>query len=338
MLLKYCIAYVKGELGIEKHIMRYQQFFATKAIEKTLEKGIKKGIIWHTQGSGKTALAFYNVNYLTDYFEKKGIVPKFYFIVDRIDLMNQAQKEFLSRDLIVHSVSSKDELLKDFKTKKALHNLSGKKEITVVNIQKFKEEKELLKTNDYDINIQRIYFLDEVHRSYDPTGSFLANLLSSDRNCIIIGLTGTPLISKDRKSKSDFGDYIHKYYYNASIADGYTLKLIRETIEITYKMKLQEALKEIEILKGSIDKKQIYSDKRFVEPMIDYIVEDFVQSRKRLDDNSIGGMVVCDSSDQAKKLFEVFNEKYTYKEGEILNFPQLPKVAETPNNYDLIPI
>lgn len=337
MLLKYCIAYVKGERGIEKHIMRYQQFFATKAIEKTLEKGIKKGIIWHTQGSGKTALAFYNVNYLTDYFKKKEIVPKFYFIVDRIDLMNQAQGEFLSRDLIVHTVSSKDELLKDFKTKKALHNLSGNKEITVVNIQKFKEEKELLKTDDYDINIQRIYFLDEVHRSYDPTGSFLANLLSSDRNCIIIGLTGTPLISKDRKSKSDFGDYIHKYYYNASIADGYTLKLIRETIEITYKMKLQEALKEIEILKGSIDKKQIYSDKKFVEPMIDYIVEDFVQSRKRLDDNSIGGMVVCDSSDQAKKLFEVFNEKYTYKEGEILNFPQLPKVAETPNNYDLNP-
>ena len=223
MLLKYCIAYVQEENGLEKHIMRYPQFFATKAIEKTIESGIKKGIIWHTQGSGKTALSFYNVQYLTDYFQHKSIVPKFYFIVDRIDLMDQAKKEFTSRGLIVHTVNSKEELKQDFSLKKAVHNLSGKKEITVVNIQKFKEDTDVLQQNDYDINIQRIYFLDEVHRSYNPGGSFLANLFTSDRNAILIGLTGTPLISADRKTKDTFGNYIHKYYYNASIADGYTL-------------------------------------------------------------------------------------------------------------------
>jgi type I restriction enzyme R subunit len=84
MILKYGIAYVQESKGIEKHIMRYQQLFATKAIEQSIENGINKGIIWHTQGSGKTALSFYNVQYLTDYFHKKTIVPKFYFIVDRI--------------------------------------------------------------------------------------------------------------------------------------------------------------------------------------------------------------------------------------------------------------
>lgn len=51
--------------------MRYPQLFATKAIEKALDKGVQKGIIWHTQGSGKTALAFYNVKYLTDYYKKQ---------------------------------------------------------------------------------------------------------------------------------------------------------------------------------------------------------------------------------------------------------------------------
>ena len=53
----------------------------------------------------------------------------------------------------------------------------------------------------------------------------------SDTNAIKIGLTGTPLLGNDYNSKSLFGDYIHKYYYNASIADGYTLRLIREEIE-----------------------------------------------------------------------------------------------------------
>ncbi len=312
-LLRYSIAYAIGEHGLEKHVMRYPQIFATKAIEKKLEEGIKKGIIWHTQGSGKTALSFYNVRYLTDYFSNKGIIPKFYFIVDRIDLMNQAKREFSSRGLIVHTVNSKEDLLKDFSLNQTTHNLSGQIEITVVNIQKFKEDTDILKSNDYDLNTQRVYFLDEVHRSYNPTGSFLANLFSSDRNAILIGLTGTPLIGNDRKSRDTFGDYIHKYYYNASIADGYTLKLIREGIETNYKIQLEQVLKEVEILQGDADKRVIYSHEKFVEPMIDYIVEDFVKSRIKFGDNSIGGMVVCDSSDQAKKMFEIFERKHANK-------------------------
>ena len=310
-LLKYGLVYVHEANGIEKHVMRYPQLFATKAIEQTIESGKKKGIIWHTQGSGKTALAYYNVAYLTDYFQKKNVIPKFYFIVDRIDLMDQAKLEFSSRGLVVHTVDSKEELLRDFSATQAIHNLAGKREITVVNIQKFKDDADILRPSDYQIDTQRVYFLDEAHRSYNPTGSFLANLFNSDRDAIIIGLTGTPLIGKDRKSVGTFGDYIHKYYYNASIADGYTLKLIREGIETSYKLQLQQALEEIETLKGGIDKKLVYAHDKFVEPMLDYIVDDFKKSRIRLGDNSIGGMVVCDSSEQAKKLHQLFNKKYS---------------------------
>jgi type I restriction enzyme R subunit len=310
MLLRYGIAYVNEEHGIEKHIMRYPQFFATRAVERKLDEGVRKGIIWHTQGSGKTALAFYNVHFLTDYFQRKEVVPKFYFIVDRIDLLNQAKREFTSRGLVVHTVNSRDELLNDFRVSQALHNYSGRREITVVNIQKFKDDAEVLTAVDYDLNVQRVYFLDEVHRSYDPKGSFLANLFNSDRNAILIGLTGTPLIGDDRRSRDTFGDYIHKYYYNASIADGYTLKLIREGIETKYKIQLEQALKEVEVSKGNVERRVVYSHERFVEPMLDYIVEDFVKSRIRFGDHTIGGMVVCDSAEQAQKLFEIFVGKY----------------------------
>ena len=58
--------------------MRYPQFFATKAIEDAIGKGVKKGVIWHTQGSGKTALSYFNIRYLTNYFSKQEIVPQFY--------------------------------------------------------------------------------------------------------------------------------------------------------------------------------------------------------------------------------------------------------------------
>ncbi len=312
-ILQYAFAYVKETKGLQKHIMRYPQLFATKAIENKLKEGIKKGIIWHTQGSGKTALAYYSVKYLTDYFQSKGIIPKFYFIVDRLDLLIQAGRELKGRGLIVHNIESKEEFAKDIKSTSAIHNNSGKPEITVVNIHKFENDPDVVKNTDYQLNIQRIYFLDEVHRSYNPTGSFLANLDESDKNAIKIGLTGTPLLGTDYNSKSLFGGYIHKYYYNSSIADGYTLRLIREEIQTSYKLTLKKALEQIKILKGDSDRKMVYANEKFVEPMLDYIVNDFEQARIAMNDNSIGGMVVCDSSEQAKMMSEIFEEKYATK-------------------------
>jgi type I restriction enzyme R subunit len=312
-MLKYAFAYVNETDGIQKHVMRYPQIFATKAIVEKLNEGVKKGIIWHTQGSGKTALAYYNVRHLTDYFQAKSVIPKFYFIVDRIDLLTQAHREFTSRGLIVHTINSRDDFAKDIKSTGVIHNNTGKPEITVVNIQKFKDDPDVISNNDYDLSVQRVYFLDEVHRSYNPKGSFLANLSQSDTNAIKIGLTGTPLLGNDYNSKALFGNYIHKYYYNASIADGYTLRLIREEIASNYKIKLQEALDEIEVEKGNVDRKVIYAHPNFVEPMLDYIIDDFEKSRVALGDSSIGGMVICDSSDQAKKMFEIFESKYADK-------------------------
>lgn len=316
-ILQFGFAYVKGFKGLQKHIMRYPQLFATKAIAAKLEEGIRKGIIWHTQGSGKTALAYYNVKYLTHYYQQKNVIPKFYFIVDRLDLLIQAGKEFRSRGLVVHNINSREEFSKEIKTTSVIHNNSGKPEITVVNIQKFQDDPGLIKNTDYNLNIQRVYFLDEVHRSYNPEGSFLANLNQSDKNAVKIGLTGTPLLGTDYNSKSLFGGYIHKYYYNSSIADGYTLRLIREEIETNYQLKLKEALESIDILKGNADKKQVYAHQRFVEPMLDYIVQDFERARISFNENTIGGMVVCDSSDQAKMMFEIFQSKYAEQNNEL---------------------
>ncbi len=321
VLLKYGLVYVDGHNGIEKHILRYPQLFATLAIEEKISDGIKKGIIWHTQGSGKTALAYFNVAYLTHYYQERNVIPKFYFIVDRLDLMEQAKGEFSKRGLKVQTVNSKEEFITAIKEVAAVGNDSGQNEITVVNIQKFSEESRVTIQTDYDINVQRIYFLDEVHRSYNPRGSFLANLIASDRNAIFIGLTGTPLINQklkptdskgriDFKSTDVFGEYIHKYYYNLSIEDGYTLRLIREGIETTYKAQCQEILKQIELLKGSARKSEVYAHPRYVSFAASYIVKDFKESRIRLGDSTIGGMIVCDSSEQARELFKTFKDHY----------------------------
>jgi type I restriction enzyme R subunit len=325
--IHYGIVYVEypdedtGEIKLEKHIMRYPQFFATKAIEKTLNSGKKRGVIWHTQGSGKTALAYFNTRYLKDYFAKKGIIPRFYFIVDRLDLLTQASDEFKWRGLPIRTVDSKEELIADFRYNATYDG------ITIINIQKFNEDLRVRDDSGYGINVQRVFFLDEAHRSYDPRGSFLADLYNSDKNSIKIALTGTPLISYDEQSageeeevefgkKSDtkitrniFGDYIHKYYYNDSIKDGYTIQLIREEIETSYKNKVNEIIKDIKVKLGTLSKKDLYAHPKFVDSMLSYIIEDFKDSRIRFGDESIGAMVVCDSSNQAREMFKQFKER-----------------------------
>ena len=305
-ILQYAFAYLDAEDGIQKHVMRYPQLFATLAIADHLNAGARKGIIWHTQGSGKTALACYNVKHLTDWFQRHGQVARFYFIVDRLDLLKQAQDEFRLRGITVHVINSRDEFACDIRKNVTARNDRGEAEITIVNIQKFKDDPDVTAAQDYNVNIQRVYFLDEVHRSYNPSGSFLANLEQSDRNAIKIGLTGTPLIGELAPSKALFGNYIHKYYYNASIADGYTLRLIREEIATQYKMQLQQALENIQVQQGGIERKALFAHPRFVEAMLDYILRDFYQARITHGDDSIGGMVICDSADQARELYRQF--------------------------------
>lgn len=317
-LIKYGIAYVnmerevdgKIEITDEKHIMRYQQLFASFAVKNKIDNGVKSGIIWHTQGSGKTALSYYLTNVLTDYFASKNQVAKFYFIVDRLDLLEQASQEFKARGLKVTTANSRAELMQQFRENKSLEGNSGEREITVVNIQRFEEDREKVEIPPYATNLQRIFIIDEAHRGYNPKGSFLANLLEADKNAIKIALTGTPLLKEERSSWKVFGDYIHTYYYDKSIQDGYTLKIIREDIETSYKEKLAEIYDSLDILiqKKDIKKSQIIEHENYVKELLRYIISDLNKFRMVQGDKTLGGMVICETSEQARKLFSYFDE------------------------------
>lgn len=307
--LHFGIVYVSSNTkddipNIQKHIIRYPQYFATRKISESIDNGVKKGIIWHTQGSGKTALAYFNIKYLKHKFQKKNLIPRFYFVVDRLDLAIQASNEFRSRGLSVKLISSKNQL-----------NESFFEDIAVVNIQKINKDTNLANTSGYNLNTQNVYFIDEAHRSYNEKGSYLPNLYNTDKNAIKIALTGTPLISIDSPKRSTtreiFGEYIHKYYYNQSIADGYTLRLIREEISTSYKRKLSNVLDYFsdEVKKGSLNKTSLYSHPNFVSPMLEYIIQDFNKSRYIYDDHTIGGMIVSQSSQQARELYKQFMER-----------------------------
>lgn len=317
-ILKYGITYVHIEKEVDgkiestdqKHIMRYQQMFAALTVRRKIDEGVTSGVIWHTQGSGKTASSYNLTFVLSDYFSKNNKVAKFYFIVDRLDLLRQAKDEFEARGLVVKTANSRAELMEQFRNNQAQEGVDGKPEITVVNIQRFEEDREKVDLPAYATNLQRVFIIDEAHRGYKPEGSFLANLLDADKNAIKIALTGTPLLKEERESWRVFGNYIHTYYYDKSILDGYTLKIIREDIETQYKEKLSEIYEKLETLvkKKDVKKSQIVEHDSYVKELLRYIITDLKKFRQIQGDNTLGGMIICETSEQARKIFAYFDE------------------------------
>ena len=313
-LLRYGIAYVDevsddGIKHTQKHLMRYPQLFATRAVGRALEEGRTKGVIWHTQGSGKTALSFFLARYLRDYYQARHRVARFFFIVDRLSLADNAKRQLEARGAVVDLVNSREEFARALKSPgDATSVVSSERPpvVTVVNIQKF-DEGAVATAFDYDIDVQRVYFIDEAHRDYKNGGAFLANLVTSDRAAVRIALTGTPLVNTREgadDTKQVFGPYIHTYFYNRSIADGYTLKLLREPVKTEFRVKMREVLCDLTEVKKLVKLEEVYAHKSYVDPLCDYIVDDYLKSQIALGDESIGAMVVAHSSAQARAIHE----------------------------------
>ncbi|KMZ47010.1 restriction endonuclease subunit R [Helicobacter pylori] len=342
-ILKYGISFLKEKSEFKKHIWRYAQMFASLNVLKELQKHYEtnpkdplKGIIWHTQGSGKTALTYHLTKLIRDFFSPLGKKTKFYFIVDRLDLLEQAKNEFSKRGLCVHEAENKEDLSQKLKNSSVFEGPQGNDEIIVVNIQKFKapnEEKapnenpsnsapeeiiskrELQESIQNSHNLQRVFIIDEAHRSYDPKGCFYANLIECDKTAIKIALTGTPLLednAQDKATKKTFGNYLHTYSYTESIKDRHTLKLQLETIETSYKEKLQEIYRllqeSITIEDIEVKKEAIFNDEKYIKEMLSYIIRDLLHFRSLNDDEPLKAMVVCFSSKQAKLADCLFNE------------------------------
>jgi len=329
--LQYGIMFINSQIP-EKHIMRYPQFFATRKIIERLDSGGKGGIIWHTQGSGKTAIAAFSNRVIRDYYSKRDISTRFFFVVDRLDLLTQASIEFTNRGLKTVNCEDKAGFTKELN--KTLSTDVGSKaigEICVVNIQKF-EGKMPEARNDYKAKVQRIFFVDEAHRSYSSTGEFFKNLMTCDLDAVYIALTGTPLLSKKERSNLKFGDYIHKYFYDKSIADGYTLRIKKENIDTVARSEIK---KNLEIEDKQLEDKDVYESDAYVNALGAFIEKDFINFRLQNSDVSIGGMIVCRTNPQAKKVHEWFKENSKLNTGLVITDTDDPKQKKVNHNNQI---
>ncbi|MFC1612951.1 type I restriction endonuclease subunit R [Patescibacteria group bacterium] len=223
-LLNLTKNFILYDAGVKK-ISRYQQFFAINKMLKTVEeekqgiKGKKRkgGLIWHTQGSGKSLTMVMFVKALIE--NPKIVNPRVIVVSDRVDLGRQISNTFRNCKLKKRVVVAR--------TGSHLLQLIKNKEINVVTtlVQKFESARKYgTKEPDYDKNI--FVLIDEAHRTQGGIANAEMNKIIP--NACFIGFTGTPLMKKEKASVLKFGGYIDKYTIDDALADKVILPLIYE--------------------------------------------------------------------------------------------------------------
>ena len=209
--------------GVRK-IARHQQFFGIRsAVERVKQydtNGCRKGgVIWHTQGSGKSLTMVMLGRALA--LDKDIANPRIVIVTDRDDLDRQIKDTFRSCELEPVRATSGAHLLKLIRNKTAL--------VTTI-INKFDTASRSDAAVDPDTNI--FVLVDESHRSqtgqYGGHGEFAMKMRRILPNACYLGFTGTPLLQKEKNTLSTFGGLIHTYAIDQAVADGAVVPLLYE--------------------------------------------------------------------------------------------------------------
>ena len=197
-----------------KKVCRYQQFFA---IEETLKRvsmvkdGVRAGgLIWHTQGSGKSL----TMVMLTKLLKQIYINSKIIVVTDRIDLDGQIHKTFENTDITAGRATSGSDLIEKLQ--------SGVSVITTLvhKFEKVKNQKVVIRDGDIFV------LVDESHRTQG--GDLHKAMKKALPLACYIGFTGTPLLKREKNSFAKFGGEIHRYTIDDAVKDGAVLPLLYE--------------------------------------------------------------------------------------------------------------
>jgi len=233
--------------GDAKILAGYHQYFAVKKAVATAEHASgantgKGGVVWHTQGSGKSLSMVFYVNLIRDVME----LPTIVVLTDRNDLDNQLYGQFLKCAKFLRQTPFQAESRSHLKELLAGREASG---IIFSTMQKFEESEEALSARR---NI--VVMADEAHRSQygldekvDPkSGKIKIGIARIIRNSLpnatYIGFTGTPISSKDKSTIEVFGNYIDVYDMTQAVEDGATRPVYYESRVLH--LKLSEAVLE----------------------------------------------------------------------------------------------
>lgn len=308
--------FIVFDKGVKK-LCRHNQYFGVKAAQDSLHKR-EGGIIWHTQGSGKSLTMVWLAKWIKENINDSRVL----IITDRDELDDQIKKVFVGVDEVdMHRTTSGKDLLNQLNTKE--------KTLICSLVHKF-GGKDQDGTDDYIAELKRnmpkdfkakgdIYvFVDECHRT--QSGKLHDAMKEILPNAVFIGFTGTPLLKKDKqKSIEIFGKYIHTYKFDEAVCDEVVLDLRYEARDIDQKITSQEKIDawfeaktrgltdfaKVELKKKWGTMQKVLSSLSRLNKIVSDILLDF-ETKPRLQDGSGNAMLVAGSIYEACKYYEIF--------------------------------
>jgi len=313
-LLELVYDFVLFDGGIKK-LPRTHQYFGINEAQKFVNK-YESGIIWHTQGSGKSIVMVLLAKWILENNPKARVV----ILTDRDELDKQIERVFTDADEKISRTRNGIDLMQQLgqATPRLLCTLVhkfGKRDVE--NFNQFIRELESQPTKAVG---ELFVFVDECHRT--QSGRLHQTMKAMLPNAVFIGFTGTPLLKKDKQTSLEvFGKYIHTYKFNEGVEDQVILDLIYEARDIDQRLTSQKKIDEWfeaktkglnDFQKSELKRKwgtmqKVLSSRSRISKVVNDIIFDF-NTKPRLNSERGNAILVASSIYEACRYFELFQK------------------------------
>lgn len=318
-LLEIVHDFIVFDSGIKK-TCRHNQYFGIKAAQEYVQR-CEGGIIWHTQGSGKSITMVWLAKWIRENIDDSRVLV----LTDRTELDDQIERVYSGVDEKIWRAPNSKELMEELNKKdKPLlcalvqkfgrMNPHGDAEIDLAEIRRNLPRNFSVKGNLF-------VFVDECHRSHtDRLHNAMKEMLPE---ATFIGFTGTPLLKVDKtNSQATWGSYIHTYKYNEAVADRVVLDLRYEARRVPQQITNQEKIDEYfdektktltDFAKAELKKRwgtmqALLSSEDRIKRVVFDIMDDF-ESKPRLASKRGNAMLVASSISEACRYYDIFQSK-----------------------------
>ncbi len=342
-ILEIMYDFILFDGGVKK-LPRVHQYFGIKAAQDHVEDR-KGGIIWHTQGSGKSIVMVLLAKWILENNPNARVL----IVTDRDELDEQISDRVFKpaghdiyrtssgRDLVAQLGKASPRLLC------TLVHKFGQRDVEDADWHAFIKE---LKEQGGKAVGDLFVFVDECHRTHSKDGTFHEAMTAIMPNAVFIGFTGTPLLKKDKASLDVFGDYIHTYKFGEAVDDGVVLDLLYEARDIDQRLSSEEKIDQWFDIKtkglnswqkDTLKKKwatmqKVGSSRSRMEKVVSDIIFDF-GVKPRLSNDRGNAILVASSIVDACKYYKIFQKdtEFSKRCGIITSYEPNPQNVTTKN-------
>ena len=319
-LLEIVHDFVVFDAGVKK-ICRHNQYFGVRAAQTRVQRR-EGGIIWHTQGSGKSLTMVWLAKWIREHVTGGRVL----IVTDRTELDEQIEGVFKGVSEDIHRTRNGADLVQSLNTGEEwlmgslIHKFGASEEVSDRDIEAYVEEIRKSLPKGFRAKGEIFVFVDECHRT--QSGKLHNAMTTLLPEAMLIGFTGTPLLKGDKpRSIETFGPYIHTYRYDEAVDDGVVLDLRYEARDIDQDLTSQAKIDEwfeaktqglTDVAKAQLKQRwgtlrRVLSSRNRLEKIVADILFD-AATRDRLKSGYGNAMLVSDSIYSACRFFDMFQQ------------------------------